>query len=92
MDRQEIERIVDEKVAELRRELSSFTEKRVGDTPTDAIQLVNRRYVTLNGPSSSRPTSSVIGQEYFDTTLASGRGKKITWNGTGFVDGNGDYV
>lgn len=69
-----------------------FTERKLTDTPTDALQAVNRRYVTLNGPSSTRPTSSIIGQQYFDTTLASGRGKTVTWNGTGFVDGTGTYV
>lgn len=71
---------------------SAFTDRKLTDTPTDALQVVNRKYVTLNGPSANRPTSSVLGQQYFDTTLASGRGKTITWNGTGFVDATGTYV
>ncbi len=69
-----------------------FTDRKLTDTPTDALAVVNRKYVTLNGPSSGRPTSSVIGQQYFDTNLASGRGKPIYWNGTGFVDSTGTYT
>lgn len=71
---------------------SAFSDRKLTDTPTDALAVVNRRYVTLNGPSANRPVSSVVGQQYFDTTLASGRGKTVTWNGTGFVDATGSYV
>lgn len=69
-----------------------FSGRKVTDIPTDALSVVNRKYITLNGTSSSRPTSSVIGQSYFDTSLASGRGKPVWWNGTGFVDATGAYV
>lgn len=71
---------------------SGFTDRKLTDMPTDALQVVSRRFVTLNGPSSQRPVGSVIGQSYFDTSLASGRGKPVWWNGTGFVDGTGTYV
>lgn len=71
---------------------SAFTDRKLTDMPTDALQVVPRKYVTLNGTSANRPTASVVGQQYFDTTLASGRGKTVTWNGTGFVDGTGAYV
>jgi len=64
--------------------------KKIGDTPTDALQLVPRSYVTANG--TVRPRSSVVGQFFLDTTLASGRGKPIWWNGTGWVDATGSYV
>ena len=67
---------------------SAFTDRKVTDTPTDAFSVVNRKYVTLNGASSARPTSSVVGQTYFDTTL----GYAVWWNGTGFVDATGSYV
>lgn len=70
----------------------AFSDRKLTDTPTDALSVVNRKYITLNGASVSRPTSSVIGQSYFDTTLASGRGKWVTWNGTGFVDDSGAYA
>jgi len=71
---------------------SGFQARKITDTPTDALQVVNRKYVTLNGASSARPTASVVGQMYLDTTLASGRGKPVWWNGTGFVDATGTYV
>jgi len=71
---------------------SAFTARKLTDTPTDNLQVVNRRYVTLNGTSANRPVASVIGQQYLDMTLASGRGKPVWWNGIGFVDATGSYV
>lgn len=71
---------------------NGFTARKLTDTPTDANQVVSRKYVTMNGTSANRPTSSIIGQVYFDTTLASGNGKPLWWNGTGFVDATGTYV
>jgi hypothetical protein len=71
---------------------NAFTSRKLCDTPTDALSVVNLKYVTLNGPSTSRPTASVIGQQYFDTTLAAGNGKPVWWNGTGFVDATGTFV
>lgn len=46
-----------------------FTVRKLTDTPTDDLMVVNRKYVNLNGPTSQRPVSSIIGQQYFDTTL-----------------------
>lgn len=69
-----------------------FVARKLADTPTDALSVVNRGYVTMNGVSSRRPTASVVGQSYLDMTLASGRGKPVWWNGTGFVDATGAYV
>lgn len=65
-----------------------FTDRKVTDTPTDALQVVNRRYVTLNGTTAQRPTSSVVGQFYFDSTL----GIPVWWDGTSFVDAQGNVV
>lgn len=70
----------------------AFTERKITDTPTDSLSVVNRKYVTNNGTTSNRPKSSVVGQFYLDTSLASGRGKPIWWNGTGWVDSTGSYV
>lgn len=67
-----------------------FTERKITDTPTDALQVVNRAYITNNG--LTRPTSSVVGQPFLDMNLASGRGKPIYWNGTGWIDATGTYV
>ena len=49
---------------------SAFTDRKLTDMPTDALSVVNRRYVTLNGALTARPVSSVatVGQRYFDTT------------------------
>lgn len=69
---------------------AGFTARTVTDTPHDALSVVNRNYVTNNG--TVRPTSSVKGQPFLDMSLASGRGKPIWWNGTGWVDATGTYV
>lgn len=65
-----------------------FVIRKLTDMPTDALQVVSRRYVTLNGPSLNRPVSSVVGQRYFDTDL----NMPVYWNGTGFVNSAGSYV
>ena len=65
-----------------------FQARKLTDTPTDDLMVVPRKYVNLNGASSARPTSSVVGQFYFDTTLH----KPVWWDGTGFRDGAGNYV
>lgn len=65
---------------------SSFTDKKTTDTPTDNLQVVNRRYVNLNGPTSSRPTSSILGQFYFDTDDGAPR----WWSGSTWVDASGN--
>lgn len=68
----------------------SFTTHKISDIPTDDIQVVNRKYVTLHGTIASRPNSSIatIGQRYFatDTNIP------MTYNGTGWVNGVGSVV
>lgn len=71
---------------------TGFSDRKLTDTPTDALAVVNRKYVTNNGPSSRRPIASVIGQQYFDTSLAGGNGKPVWWQGNGFVDATGNFV
>lgn len=66
---------------------TAFTDRKLTDTPTDALQVVNRKYVTNHGATAGRPTSSVIGQFYLDTTL----NKPLWWNGTGWQDATGAY-
>lgn len=83
-----LQKIIDARIKETVPKIlatSAFTADKVTDTPSDALQVVNRQYVTLNGPSASRPTSSIVGQFYFDTTL----GIPIWWAGTKFVDATG---
>ena len=47
-----------------------FSDKKTTDTPTDALSVVNRKYVTANGALTARPVSSVatVGQRYYETT------------------------
>lgn len=88
-------KMTEDKVVQIVRDFlkgSGFQDRKLTDTPTDALQVVSRKYVTLNGASANRPTASVVGQQYLDTSLASGRGKPVWWNGTGFVDATGTYV
>lgn len=91
MEKEELNKIIDERIKQVLK-TSAFTDRKPTDTPTDANQTVPRKYVTLNGTSALRPTASVVGQHYFDTSLASGRGKPVYWNGIGFVDATGSYV
>lgn len=92
-DDAKLKKMIDERIKEgvsAYLKSGAFTLPKRTDTPTDALEVVNRKYVTMNG--TLRPTSSVVGQQFFDTSLASGRGKTITWNATGWVDGTGTYV
>lgn len=88
----EFNRKVDERIRQLLPKLlssSAFMQRKLTDTPSDNLQVVNRKYVTLNGASSSRPTSSIIGQFYYDTTI----NKPIWWTEDGcFKDAAGNVV
>ena len=66
----------------------SFTSRKLADIPTDDLQVVNRKYVNLSGTTANRPTTSILGQQYFDTTL----GKPIFNNGTTWVDGTSSVI
>lgn len=69
----------------------NFFQKKIGDTPTESLQLVSRKFVTMNGITADRPKSSIMGQSYFDTSLAT-NGKPVWWNGKGWVDATGTFV
>lgn len=66
-----------------------FTSRKLTDTPTDSLQVVNRKFVTLNGVTGSRPLSSILGQYYFDTSLAGGNGRPVWYGPNGWVDSDG---
>lgn len=87
MTEEQIKKLIDERIKSHQKG-TGFSDRKVTDTPTDSLQVVNRKYVTLNGATASRPTSSVLGQFYFDTTL----GIPVWWNGTAFVDATGGVV
>lgn len=77
-DKKEVENIA-------KQVLNKSFSKRIGDTPTDALQLTPRKYVNMYGSILGRPTGSIVGQFYFDTTI----GRPVYWNGRTFVDGAG---
>jgi len=68
MNPESIKKLIQETV---RNELKSglFTARKLTDFPTDSNQVVPRKYITRNGVSSARPTSSVLGEQFYDTTL-----------------------
>ena len=68
------------KIIEKYLQSGSFTKRTLIDTPTDSLSVVNRKYVTLNGTTAKRPTSSVMGQFYYDTSL-----DRPIWLGNGGV-------
>lgn len=47
---------------------SGFANRKITDTPTDDLAVVPRKYVNMYGSIAGRPSSSVVGQQYFDTT------------------------
>ncbi len=67
---------------------SGFTDRKLTDMPTDALQVVPRKFVTLNGITADRPTNAVKGQFYFDATL----GYPVWYSGTQWVDAQGNNV
>lgn len=66
--------------------MNSFTARKLTDTPTDALAIVNLKFVTANGLTAARPPVPVRGQRFFDTTL-----NKPIWYGNSniWVDATG---
>lgn len=86
---EELDRKIDKRVKYLLKgEL--FTQRKITDTPTEALSLVNKRYVTLNGVVADRPKSSVasVGQSYYatDTNIP------MTYSAGGWRNGVGSIV
>lgn len=69
---------------------TAFTNRKITDTPTDNLSVVNRRYVNLNGAVADRPKSSVasVGQSYYatDTNIP------MTYSAGGWRNGVGSIV
>lgn len=82
---QEIKRLVPEIL-----QGSAFTDRKLTDTPTDNLSVVNRKYVTNNGTVANRPLSSVavVGQPYYatDTFIP------MTYSAQGWRNGVGSIV
>jgi len=68
----------------------AFTQHKVTDTPTDALQVVPRKYVDLNGTVANRPNSSVanVGQFYYSTDT----NIPMWFSGTNWRNGVGSVV
>lgn len=64
---------------------SGFTDRKLTDTPTDNLAVVNRGYVTANGTTANRPPNPVLGQFYLDTQI----GKPVWWFGSNWKDATG---
>lgn len=79
--KKEVETLID-------KALTRSFNKRIGDTPTDDLQLVNRRYLNLNGTVSKRPSNARTGQQFFATDL----NKPIFFNGTNWRDATSSVV
>lgn len=64
----EIEEQIKKGVAEYLKQ-GGFTDRKLTDTPTDNLAVVNRKYTNLNGTMANRPNSSIatMGQKYFTT-------------------------
>ena len=89
----EITKKIDERIKKLVPEIlkgSAFTDRKLTDTPTDNLSVVNRRYVTNNGTVANRPVSSVatLGQPY----LATDTGIPMTKVAGGWANGVGSIV
>ena len=68
----------------------AFVDRKITDTPTDALSVVNRKYVNLNGLVADRPKSSVagVGQSYYatDTNIP------MTYSAGGWRNGVGSII
>jgi len=94
----EFNKRVDDRIRKIVPEIlrgSAFTDRKLTDTPTDNLSVVNRQYVNLSGTLASRPTSSVatMAQKYFstdtNTLITYNRNTSVWSNGVGSVVAQG---
>lgn len=89
----ELQNKIDDRIKKMVPEIlrsSAFIDKKITDTPTDSLSVVNRKFTTANGSVASRPVSSVavVGQFYLDTNS-----NIPMWKVTaGWVNGVGSIV
>lgn len=91
MQEDKIQKQIDERIKKLVPEIlsgQSFTARKLTDTPMDKNQVVPRGYVTRATTTALRPTTSVLGEFYFDTSV----GKPAWWNGTNYQDSAGNVI
>ena len=92
-DTEKLNRTIDERALKIVKEYmksTAFTDRKLTDTPTDALSVVNRKYTNLNGDVADRPTSSVatVGQRFF----ASDTNIPMVYDGTNWRNGIGSVV
>ncbi len=87
MESEELNKKIDERVRVLLNS-GTFTDRKLTDTPTDKNQVTPRGYVTRNSTTALRPTTSVLGEFYFDTDA----GLPVWWNGTNYQDAAGNVI
>ena len=87
MKEEDIKKLIQEEV-KIQLKGVLFSARKLTDTPTDALQVVPRKYVTRNSTTALRPTTSVLGEFYFDTT----QNRTATWNGTNYQDPAGNVI
>lgn len=82
-DKKETEKIVKDT-------FKKFSNRRIGDTPTDNLQLVPRKYVNLNGTLALRPASvlAIVGQKYYATDI----NVPLFYDGTKWRNGVGSII
>lgn len=87
MENKNLIKTIDERIKQ-QGKTSAFTQRKVTDTPTDALEVTPRKYVTRYSTTALRPRTSILGEFYFDTTV----GLPLWWNGSAFVDAAGNVV
>lgn len=70
---------------------TGFSDRKLTDTPTDALSVVNRKYVTANGTTANRPPKPVQGQFYLDTSL-NANGIPIWYGPNGWTNSAGTLI
>lgn len=81
--RREVERVMPELLRG-----QAFRDRKLTDTPSDALQVVPRGYVTANGSVAGRPSSPVTGQFYISTDT----GIPMWYTPAGWRNGVGSIV
>lgn len=67
---------------------TAFSGRKVTDNPVDKNQVVPRGYVTRSFTTATRPTTSILGEFYFDLS----QNVTATWNGTFYQDPAGNAI
>jgi len=88
--KKEIQTLVTETIRQYAKS-GAFTDRKLTDTPTDDLAVVNRKYVTSNGTFATRPAGAVTGQPYFATDLAT-NGLRSWYNGQNWVSATGSIL